>query len=649
MSFKSLIFRNLVKNIKNYYLYVFALVFSVALYFAFVTLQYDPAMDEAAGSIKGAAAMKAASVMLIGIVTVFLVYANTLFIKRRGKEIGLFQLVGISKGKTFWILSVENMILYFGSMIIGIFLGFVSSKLVMMILLKIIGINEVAELRFSPEALIQTLIVFVAIYIVIMVLNALFIKRQQILSLFNTSSTTEDKRRKVSVLEVVIGVLGLGLIIFGYYLSTKLFDGQFTTMEELFMAMIAILGSVIIGTYFFYKGSIRFIFNLIRKKNNGYLTVNKVLSLSSIMFRMKSNSILLTVITTVSALSLGLLSLTYISYYSAEKSAAESVIHDFSIPNEEHASQFVEALDKNQIDYSKTEVEFLHVVSNQTDILKISLEQPSDSDSINQMPLVIVSDDSVDDLNVAENESIFVNNNSAIESFMTFNKGKFTVKGKTTSIDLEFVGFEERNVLPLRLTNGGLPVAVVDDTVYQQLASDLDPEVTNEFSKSIGIDIEERDDLQKANDIFHELDIAKWAAHESQLDSFTEQKKMMGMMMFIVGFLGLVFLVTSGCILYFKQMDEGEEEKGNYTILRKLGFTRTDLLNGIKIKQLFNFGIPLVVGLSHSYFAVKSGWFWFGTELWTPMIIVMVLYTLLYSIFGILSVMYYKKIIKEAL
>jgi len=96
-------------------------------------------------------------------------------------------------------------------------------------------------------------------------------------------------------------------------------------------------------------------------------------------------------------------------------------------------------------------------------------------------------------------------------------------------------------------------------------------------------------------------------------------------------------------------MDESEDEKPNYTILRKLGFTENDLLKGIKIKQLFNFGIPLIVGLLHSYFAVQSGWFWFGTELWTPIIIVMIVYTALYSIFGILSVLYYKKMIKEAL
>lgn len=121
------------------------------------------------------------------------------------------------------------------------------------------------------------------------------------------------------------------------------------------------------------------------------------------------------------------------------------------------------------------------------------------------------------------------------------------------------------------------------------------------------------------------------------------------MIMFIVGFLGLTFLITSGCILYFKQMDEGEEEKGGYTILRKLGFTQSDLLRGIQFKQLFNFGIPLVFGLSHSYFAVKSGWFFFGTEMLTPMILVMLFYTVLYSVFGFLSVLFYKRVIRESL
>jgi len=69
----------------------------------------------------------------------------------------------------------------------------------------------------------------------------------------------------------------------------------------------------------------------------------------------------------------------------------------------------------------------------------------------------------------------------------------------------------------------------------------------------------------------------------------------------------------------------------------------------MKRNEKCNFGIPLVIGLIHSYFAVQSGWFLFGAEVWTPMIIVMVLYAVLYSIFGVFSVLYYKKVIKDAL
>lgn len=648
MSFKSLIFRNLLKNIKNYYLYVFALVFSVSLYFAFVTLQYDPAMDITTGSIKGEAAMKVSSVLLIAIVAVFLVYANNLFIKRRGKEIGLFQLVGITKKNVFWIIGVENFVLYFGSMILGIFLGFASSKLIMMILIKIIGINEVAELRFSTEALVQTVIVFAGVYVLILMLNAWFIKRQRILSLFHTTSTSEEKKHKVSILEILMGIIGIGLIIFGYYLSTKLFDGQFSIMEEMFYAMLVILGSVIIGTYFFYKGSVRFMFNLIRKKDNGYLSVNKVLSLSSIMFRMRSNSLLLTVVTTVSALAIGLLSLSYISYYSAEKSAKNYIVYDFSIPNEENAEQFTALLEENQIDFHQTKIKMLAVNSDISNIVQTSLTDIAWMED-SQVPIIIVSDNDIKDLNVKEDEAAFIGIESSLGTFMSVQMGKFTIYGNTTSYDLNLNKImEDKFVIPLRVGDGGFPTTVVDEKVFQQLSKDIDPEIKHEFTVSIGVDIEEEDEIEKANEIF-QSSIGEWAGHESQLETFNNQKQNMGLIMFVVAFLGLTFLITSGCILYFKQMDEGEQEKSNYTILRKLGFTKGDLLNGIKVKQMFNFGIPLLVGLSHSYFAVKSGWFWFGTELWTPMIIVMVLYTILYSIFGILSVFYYKKLIKEAL
>lgn len=649
MNINYLIYRNLKKNIKNYYLYVFALIFSVGLYFAFVTLQYDPAMDEAKGSVKGAAALGAASVLLVVIVAIFLLYANTIFIKRRSKEIGLFQLIGLTKGKIFRILSAENLILYFGSMVIGIFAGFAASRLILMILFKVTGVDTEAALSFSSEAMIQTVIVFAVIYVLIMIMNYTFIKRQSILSLFRAVSTTENQIKKMSFAEMLFGLLGIGLILLGYYVSTKLFSGDFTTMNELFMAMILILGSVIIGTYLFYKGSVSFLFNAIRKSKGGYLSLNDVLSLSSIMFRMKSNALLLTIITTVSALAIGLLSLSYISYYSAEKSAEQSVPNHFAVADQKDFSAFIQALTDEDIEFKKTERDVIQVNADLSDIIGASLEISGQVDS-SSMIIPVISDASVKGKDVSPGETLFTGYSDAIQQFMAIQTtGEIELISPKQSFKQKLIGLDKEAYVSYYYASGGLPTAIVDQTVFDKLAQDLDPKIQKKTNVYLGIDIVDPNAVDQANQIFKSLGISEETGNLSQTEMAFNQKSNMGLMMFIVGFLGLTFLITSGCILYFKQMDEGEEEKPNYTILRKLGFTQGNLLKGIQIKQLFNFGIPLIVGLSHSYFAVKSGWFFFGTELWLPMVMVMLLYTALYSIFGLLSIMFYKRVIKEAL
>lgn len=648
MNINELIFRNLKKNLKNYYLYVFALIFSAALYFAFVTLQYDPSMDQTKGSIKGAAAIRTASILLVAIVSIFLLYANSIFIKRRSKEIGLFQLIGMTKSKIFRILSMENFILYFGSLLVGIFLGFSVSKLIIMILFKITGVEAIATLQFSVQALTQTLVVFGVIYCFIMLMNYAFIKRQTILSLFRTISMTEGKVKKVSFLEMFIGITGVILIIIGYYLSSKLFEGDFTTMNELFLVMTIILASVIIGTYLLYKGSVRFILNIIRKQKNGYLNINEVLSLSSIMFRMKSNALLLTIITVVSALAIGLLSLSYISYYSAEKMAENYVPNDFSFANQQDAGQFKEALQANNMKFSEKIVDVIQVDVNIKQILETSLEGMNFDPNV--MTLPVISDQHVKDIDLTATEVLFTGYSDLLQKFMSLkNSGPIELKSQHEVISQNYIGLNKDTIVSTYFTNGGLPTAIVDQTVYERLKHDINPDIQKESTIYIGIDMKDSATIKKANEIFQKMKYSNNRENDSRLETSNNQKQNMGLIMFIVGFLGLTFLITSGCILYFKQMDESEDEKPNYTILRKLGFTEGNLLKGIQAKQIFNFGIPLVIGLFHSYFAVQSGWFLFGSEVWTPMIIVMVLYTALYSIFGILSVFYYKKVIKDAL
>ncbi|MFJ2045372.1 FtsX-like permease family protein [Paenibacillus taichungensis] len=641
MSLNYIIFRNLRKNLKNYYLYVFALIFSVALYFSFVTLQYDPSMNEVAESTKGAAAIGASSVLLIVIVGIFLLYANTIFIKRRSKEIGLFQLIGLTKGRIFGILSAENCILYFGSMVIGILIGFLGSKLILMILFKIIGVDAITKLYFSPMALLQTLIVFAVMYLLIMLMNYLFIRAQSILSLFRVSSTTEHQVQKLSVGQILMGILGIALIVFGYILSARLFSVEKLDMQQLMYTMILILFSVILGTYLFYKGSVSFLFNLIRKSKKGYLSINEVLSLSSIMFRMRSNALLLTIITTVSALAIGLLSLSYISYYSAEAQAKESLPEDFSFAQANVKDRFVAELDNKQIPYEEKHRQPLYIEIDATKVMNDSLSE-------DRLFSSVLSDSMVDNIDLKPGEVIFMGYGNVIQQFFSIkDEGPIVLHGLKKTIDQQLIGTTKQGVLPVYY-NQGTPVTVVDESIYAELAQDLDPKLQKgEATDYYGVQITDSRQDENAYAIFADLQLK--APSFSQIEFRNNQRTSMGLIMFIVGFLGLTFLITSGCILYFKQMNESEEEKSNYTILRKLGFTQSNLLRGIQFKQLFNFGIPLVVGLSHSYFAVKSGWFFFGTELATPTVIVMIVYTLLYSIFGLLSIWYYKRVIKESL
>ncbi|MBA2175411.1 ABC transporter permease [Halobacillus locisalis] len=647
MSINQLIFRNLKKNLKNYYLYVFALIFSVALYFSFVTLQYDPSMSQD-GSIKGEAAVRVASILLIAIVAVFLLYANALFTKRRSKEIGLFQLIGMTKNRIFRILSIENLIIYFGSLAIGIFIGFAISKLILMSFFQVVGVDEMANLNFSNQAFGQTLLVFAGIYLLIMGTNYLFIQKQSILALFRVTSKSQGKVKKLSVWEHVMGVLGIALIASGYYVSSQLFEGTITTINGLFIAMVFVLAVVIIGTYFLYKGSVRFVSNMIRKKKKGYLNINEVLSLSSVMFRMKSNAFLLTVITTVSALAISLLSLSYISYYSAEKSAENSVPDDFAITEPAMASEFMNRLEEEDIAFSKKQIQVYQAEFDVQDILDANIDDLNFNTEQTSLP--VVHEGVVDGVNLEKEEMMLTGYTDLMQSFISLQKegtSEILMDGEWRTLD--YKGLEKDYVLSSYYVAGGLPIAVVDEALFKELGQKLDSELQTAPPLYTGVNLEDDSKQEEAYAVFTQMGLDEGRANGSQWATSNAQKQNMGMIMFIVAFLGLTFLITSGCVLYFKQMDEGEDEKGSYTILRKLGFTRGDLLRGIQGKQLFNFGIPLLVGLLHSYFAVQSGWFFFGTELWAPMFIVMGLYTALYSIFGLLSVLHYKKIIKEAL
>jgi len=643
------------KNMKHYYLYFFALIFSVTLYFSFVTLQNNTeVLATVQESGTATAGFAAATYMLYFIVLFFVLYANHLFMKRRSKEIGLYQLIGMTKGLIVRLLAVESILLFVGAIVLGMLAGFFSSRLFAMMLLRVLEKEALVKMTFSAEALQKSIVVFAILLVIVLVQMAWMIYRVSLLSLFSASKQADERIKRFSPLQMVIGFIGLVLIAYGYYASTKLFD--INSNGNLMLNMTIILATTIGGTFLVFRFSVAFIMNSIRLKKNGHLTVRDVLALTPIMHRMKGNAKSLTLITVLTGVSLGVTTLAYISYYSSEASAYSRVPGDY-ILLEDKGQELLKKLEDNNIAFDKIDYRLQSVSASFSQLL--SKEQQNKDNPLDGVEGIIytipLSDyqQIVPEASISDYDVILTNYGGYMAEMFPLEKDHDVV---VTTGSPEVTKEETFHVKEVRhesiisgtVTSGpGGPIFVVSDALFEKLAAHSS---ASQWHKQTSIKIKNKSDLTHAEKLYIQLNEENYS---NDIQSYEEARKgnieSWGITIFTAAFLGLAFLMTTGSILYFKQMSEAEEERASYTILRKIGFAEKDIMKGIYMKQAFNFGVPLIIGLLHSYFAVKSGWFLFGSELTAPLWLAMSCYIALYTIFAVLSVGYYKKVIRESL
>jgi len=657
MTLNQLVLRSMRKNIKSYYLYVFALVFSVSLYYSFVTLQYNPTIVNEIGTGRSSAVLKAASYLLLFIVTFFVLYANKLFMNRRSKEIGLYQLVGMSKSLVARLIAIENIILWFSAIVIGVLVGLLTSRIFVMILLKIVEKDALVELSFSMEALMITVVVFSVLLLIVILQTAIRIKRVTLLALITTTAVADERVKKFNAFQMFLGFVGLISIGYGYYLSTTLLDFNLSP-NVLLVKMVSVLALTVGGTYFVFRFSVALILNFVRKSKKGLMSIQDVLSLSTIMHRMKANAMSLTTITVLSATTLAILTLTYISYYSTDSVAKQAVPYDY-IMYEDTGFELVGEFDKEGIQYTRYDIDVLAVPA---DVRPLLVKDAALNKSIStELGVQVISlkaiQNKLPNLQLQEGEGYILGYDSLSAENIRIEAQKPIQFNTSTGEEEIFIKEVTEDRLIPDYHYYGLFTVVVADSYFQKLLHD--PLTKNQ--KVVGMDLKEENQLIKAQEVFeaNKVSVEKpipgndlatnTISVESQENHRLDMLDSLGMTIFISGFLGLAFLIATGSILYFKQMSEADEEKGTYKILRKMGFTTNEIMSGIRRKQLFNFGFPLIIGLAHSYFAVKSGWILFGTELVAPLLITMGIYIVLYSIFAILSAGYYRKVVEAAL
>ncbi|WP_353626089.1 FtsX-like permease family protein [Bacillus sp. JCM 19041] len=263
MNIQKLVIRSMRKNIKMYYLYFFAMILSISLYFIFSTLQNDQTVvNMVKASMNFSTTFQVAGILLILITIVFTMYATSIFIRRRSQEIGLYQLIGLSKAWVARVLILEHTILGLGALFIGLLVGALLSRLFLLLFMNLIGLEAMIGLTFSGQAVIQTIAVFTCLIVVTSIQIIWTVYRSTLLQLFQANNQNDTFVKHRNIVSCILGLTGLGLIGLGYYVSTFIVNHA----DLLMFLMLVVLASTILGTYLVFHTTISWILYVFRKR-----------------------------------------------------------------------------------------------------------------------------------------------------------------------------------------------------------------------------------------------------------------------------------------------------------------------------------------------------------------------------------------------
>lgn len=633
--------RSMRQNVKHYYLYFFALVFSMSLYFVFTSLQHDQAVQNMTHpSVDFFAGFQIARVMLIVIVGIFTVSANGIFLRRRSREIGLYQLIGLSKGWVARYLMIENILLGLGALLAAIICGALISRLFVLILLNLLGLEGIVGISFSVPAAFKTSMVYLLIIVITSIQMMLTVYRSTLLNLFQADKRPDLTKPPKAVASAIFALLGLALIGYGYELSGHI-------NKQLILNALLMLGSIVAGTYLLFRVTIRWCFYRFRKRKDGHLGLTNSLSMAPLMHHTKANANSLTLITVLSATTITLISMAYSFYYSVEQETRGDLPYDFMFENDpQEALSFKMELEKEGIDVN-------HHVVQAVLTLGIILDPIDEYYKVEESLLWLPAEQLKQtgaDLNVPpDGEAILYNAGASLAGDLDEKSKRYPTEieleqhGQTVMYTLRTV--MERNIMNLNASGSQLLVSEATmDKIAEQMAG------TSDYKK-IRFDtyqVPDKEELAIASSLY-----AK-SVSDDQLtyDFYAQYKKvlqMTGLLIFIAAFLGLVFLISTGSILYFKQMTEAEQEKQSFKTLRQLGFDVNMIMKGIIRKQAIVFLLPLTIGMLHSIFAIKAASFMIRSDTTFPASIAMVIYAVIYFVFALFTIGYYRNIVKNAM
>lgn len=582
---------NIKNNRKTYVPFILTSILTVMMYYIIDALAGNKSIE----IVNVITVLRMGCGVMVVFSVIFLFYTNSFLIKRRKKEIAVYNILGMGKGHIGKMLTVETLIVGGISIAGGIAGGMAFGKLMHLLLIRIIHYDVGMEFHISVQSVFDTVILFAFIFFLTWFYNLFQIRLANPIELLRGGSAGE-KEPKTKVILALIGVVTMAA---GYYLavSTK---NPLEAINTFFVAVIL----VIIGTYaLFLAGSIALL-KLLRKQKKFYYKPNHFVSVSGMIYRMKQNAVGLANICILSTIVLVMISSTVSLYVGMDDVMAHQYPNDYQMTLYEASQEKIDKAKKlieEELDRGGLKKEGETACHYGTAVLisqggnKFTTSENGTYSPRDLTELYVIPQE---DYQKLENTSTSLKENEVIIYTTAENYGRDSIQidGRKFQVTEELDDFvlEEKNqsrVAP------GMYMIVANDEVAMQLDSlksglryDIDFDMTgSDEEKAV---VEEK----IADRITEELPGTYFTSRQAGTESFFG---FYGCLFFIGMYLGFMFLVATVLIIYYKQISEGLDDRERYVIMQKVGMDKREIRRAIRSQILIVFFLPLLFSILH--------------------------------------------------
>lgn len=609
------------KNSRQFYLpYVIAGMLSAMMFYTMCAIQGNDGLSKMCGGSSVQIVLYFGVVVVGVFVSIFLFYTNSFIMKRRKKELGVYNILGMEKIHVAKIMAWETVFSFLIAVGGGLITGIVFQKLLTMFLYRLTGLEAAIPFYISGWGCLHTAEMFGAIYVCILLYNLMQIRLSNPVELLHSGNTGE-REPKTKIIQAVLGIL---CIVTGYYIAITT-DNPVKAVSLFFVAVML----VIVGTYFLFNaGSIAFL-KLLRKNKRYYYQTRHFTTVSGMIYRMKQNAVGLANICILSTMVLVVISMTVCMYAGIEDELktqypAELELIFYDPDGQQDAQTFNRMADEiervikenGRVITGKQKGSYVGTAVAMTGN-KITALDRSAMDFSNMYVLEIMTKDGFEEY-MQETIPDIPDGSVAVMMDSVYEQDTI-VMGNTEYPVEQSMKFPIRDAVS-EFVGGSVILIVKDENALENMRKQLAAMETEAYGEERTVDLtyvmnfdmsgtgEEK--IACANAVRER--VSEWQNDEtnpktmrldcnviSRAEGHIDYETSNGGLLFLGLFLGSMFLMITVLIIYYKQISEGYEDKERFAIMEKVGMSNEEVKATIRSQVRMVFFLPLATAACH--------------------------------------------------